>query len=116
MELWRAARGREPVQVMESGHPGPAWEEGHTKVPEQSRTLSYEGRDGADRTSENKLAGGRSVEPAEMVACSLNQVAWRPILPFLKGHFALPGALPTLPVFVFLQMCTSLIPPLISTL
>ena len=42
MELWRAARGRETVQVMESGHPGPAWDEGHTKVPEQSMTLSYE--------------------------------------------------------------------------
>lgn len=38
------------------------------------------------------------------------------IPPFLKGHFALPGALPTPPVFVFLQMCTSLIPPLKSTL
>lgn len=104
------------MQVMECGHPGPAWEEGHTKVPEQSGTLSYEGRNGADGTSENKVAGRRSVEPAETVACSLNRVAWRPVLSFLKGHFALPGAQPTLPVFVFLQMCTSFIPPLISTL
>lgn len=106
------------MQVMESGHSGAAWEEGQAKVPEQSRTLSYEGRDGADGTSENKVCVGRGrfVEPAEMVACSLNQAAWRPSRPFSRGHFALPGALPTPPVFVFLQMCTSLIPPLKSTL
>lgn len=45
----------------------------HTKVPEQSGTLSYEGRNGADGTSENKVAGRRSVEPAETVACSLDR-------------------------------------------
>lgn len=88
--------GREPVQVIESGHPGPAWEEGQAKVPELSRTLSYEGRDGADGTSENKVCvgGGRFVEPAETVACSLNQAAWRPSRPFSRGTLHFLGRCP----------------------
>ena len=44
MESWRAARGREPVQVMESGHPGAAWEEGAGQGPRAKQDSELRGQ------------------------------------------------------------------------